>query len=119
MAGLAFAADDLANALELLRHPLVGGHDVVERIGYFSKQAVVFAAHPDGEVAGAHRTERLQKVLQLDGRRCVRSVVLRLARTLSRRDAVGSFLIGECRLIHQRLPNNPHSSGAAHAPEAK
>ncbi len=33
LAGLAFAADDLADMFELLRHPLVGGDDLVERVG--------------------------------------------------------------------------------------
>jgi hypothetical protein len=33
LAGLALAADDLADIFELLRHPLVGGDDLIEGIG--------------------------------------------------------------------------------------
>ena len=41
---LALAADDLADAFELLRHALIGGDDVVERVGDLARYS--------GEVAG-------------------------------------------------------------------
>ncbi len=52
--GLAFAADDLPDPVELLRHPIVGGDDVVEGIGDFAPQAVPIAWQTDGEIAGPH-----------------------------------------------------------------
>ena len=39
LAGLAFAADDLADMFELLRHPLVGGDDLVEGVGDLAGEA--------------------------------------------------------------------------------
>ena len=43
LAGLAFAADDLADALELLRHALVGGDDLVEGVGDLAEDADLVA----------------------------------------------------------------------------
>jgi len=36
MAGFPFTTDDLANALELLRHSLVRSDDIIEGVGDFS-----------------------------------------------------------------------------------
>ena len=47
LAGLALAADDLADALELLRHALVGGDDLVEGVGDLAHDADLVARHPD------------------------------------------------------------------------
>ena len=52
--GLALAADDLPDPIELLRHPIVGGDDIVEGIGDLAPQTVPVAWQADGEVAGAH-----------------------------------------------------------------
>ena len=63
LAGLAFAADHLADALELLRHPLVGGDDFVEGIGDLALDAEMVAGHSHREVAAAHRLQRVQQIL--------------------------------------------------------
>ena len=64
--GLAFAADDLADTLELLRHALIGGDDFVEGVGDLALDAEMIAGHPHREVAGAHRLQRVQQILQRD-----------------------------------------------------
>jgi hypothetical protein len=66
--GLALAADDLADQLELLRHALVGGHDLVEGVGDLAFDAEVVGGHPHREVAAAHRLQGMQQLLQGVGR---------------------------------------------------
>ena len=51
---LAFLADHLADALQFLRHVLIGGDDLVKRVGDFSGQTDPRARKPDREVAIAH-----------------------------------------------------------------
>ena len=51
LAGLAFFADGLADALQLARHLLVGGDDVVEGVGDLAFKAGPGDGQPDGEVA--------------------------------------------------------------------
>ena len=58
MAGLTFAAYDLAHALELLRHSLVRGDDVVEGVGDFPEEPLVLDTHSYREVAGPHGAQR-------------------------------------------------------------
>ena len=74
LAGLAFAAHDMADALELLRHALVGGDDLVERIGDLAEQADLVAGHAHGEVAHAHRLQRIEQIVQL-GRAAIETAV--------------------------------------------
>ena len=64
--GLAFAADALADALELLRHALVGGDDLVERVGDLAFDAEPVARHADREVADPHRLQR-RPAVRADG----------------------------------------------------
>ncbi len=64
LAGLALAADDLADALELLGHALVGGDDLVEGVGDLAGDADVVAGHADGEVAGPHGLQGMQEFVQ-------------------------------------------------------
>ena len=64
-AGLAFAADDLADLLELLRHPLIGGDDLVERIGDLAGETDLVARQPDRKIADAHGLQRLQKEMRV------------------------------------------------------
>ncbi|MEY9616069.1 hypothetical protein ABIF21_008943 [Bradyrhizobium elkanii] len=64
LAGLSLAADDLADARQLLRHALVGGCDFVEGVRDLAVDAEIVAAHPNREVAGAHRLQRLQQVVR-------------------------------------------------------
>jgi hypothetical protein len=66
--GLAFAADDLADVLQLLRHSLVGGDDFVEGVGDLALDADVIAGHPNREIARAHRLQRMQQILHRVGR---------------------------------------------------
>ena len=75
LAGLALAADDLADALELLRHALVGGDDLVEGVGDLAEQADLVAGHPDREVADPHGLQRAQEIMQLGGRAAVETAV--------------------------------------------
>jgi len=42
-------------ALELLRHALVGGDDLVEGVGDLAGDAFMIAGHTNGEVPRAHR----------------------------------------------------------------
>ncbi len=65
--GLAFAADDLADALQLLRHALVGGDDLVEGVGDLALDAEVIAGHPHREIARAHRLQCVQQILHRIG----------------------------------------------------
>ena len=65
LAGLALAADHLADALELLRHALVGGDDLVEGIGDLADQADMVAGHADGEIADAHGLQGVQEFVQI------------------------------------------------------
>ena len=64
LAGLALAADHLADALQLLRHALVGGDDFVEGVGDLALDAEMIAGHPHREIARAHRLQRVQQILQ-------------------------------------------------------
>src|SRR5207244_827928 len=68
LAGLALAADDLADALELLRDLLVGGDDLVERVGDLAVDALEVAREPDGEVAAAHLLQRAQELALVEHR---------------------------------------------------
>ena len=63
LAGLPLATDNLADALELLRHPLIGGDDLVERIRDLAVDPEIIAAHAHREVAGTHGLERPKQIL--------------------------------------------------------
>ena len=56
--GLALPADHLADPLELLRHALIGGDDLVERVGDLALDAEPVAGHAHREIADAHRLKR-------------------------------------------------------------
>ena len=107
MAGFAFAADDLADALELLRHALVGGDDIVEGIRDLAEDAVLLNSHSYGEVSAAHCAQGLQQILQFDRSRCIASIVAGPARPFFGEHAIGGFLIADCCLFHRHLPNKP------------
>ena len=64
---LALAADALADALELLRHALVGGDDFVERVGDLAFDADPVAGHANRKVADPHRLQRGQKLVGMEG----------------------------------------------------
>src|SRR5262249_27729697 len=49
--GLAFTADHLADALQLLRHAFIGGNDLVEGVGDLALDAEMVAGHAHREIA--------------------------------------------------------------------
>src|SRR4029077_19311478 len=63
LARLSFAADHLADPLELLCHPLIGGDDLVEGVGDLAFDAEVIAGHAHGEIAASHRLQCLKQFL--------------------------------------------------------
>ena len=65
--GFSFAADDLSDALELLRHSLVGGDDLVEGIGNLALDPEMIAGHSHRKIAGAHCLQGVQQILQRGG----------------------------------------------------
>src|SRR6478672_3165898 len=60
-AGLSFLADNMPDPLELLRHLLVRGDDVVEGVGYLAFQSYPVARESYREIARAHRLESLEQ----------------------------------------------------------
>ena len=62
--GLAVASDHLTDMFELLRHALVGRHDLVERVGDPVFDPRVLAWHPNGKVAASHRLKGIQQGVQ-------------------------------------------------------
>ena len=68
LARLALLADRLADALQLLRHALIGGNDLVEDIGELADGADMATRHAHGKIADAHRLHGLQQVVQLGER---------------------------------------------------
>ncbi|HEV7877404.1 MAG TPA: hypothetical protein VGP39_04895 [Bradyrhizobium sp.] len=54
----------MTHALQLLRHPLVGGHDFIECIGNFSLDPEMVAGHPHGKISAPHRLKRVKQVLR-------------------------------------------------------
>jgi hypothetical protein len=73
LAGLALAADDMADAVELLRHALVGGDDLVEGVRDLAEDAGLAARHAYREIAHAHGLQRIQELVQF-GRRAAREL---------------------------------------------
>ena len=63
LAGLALAADDLADALELLRHALVGGDDLVEGVGDLARDAGPVARQPHAKIPYLHGLQGLQQLV--------------------------------------------------------
>ncbi len=54
LARLSFAAHDLPDALELPRHALIGGDDLIEGVGDLAQEAYLTAGQANREVAHAH-----------------------------------------------------------------
>ena len=52
-----------ADMLELLRHPLIGGHDLVEGVGDLAGQAYLVAGHAHRKVPDPHRLQGTQKIV--------------------------------------------------------
>ena len=68
--GLALLADALADPLELLRHALVGGDDLVEGVGDLAFDAEPVARQANRKVADPHRLQRRKQIVQLMAGRC-------------------------------------------------
>ena len=63
---LALLADRLADSLELGGEPLVGGDDVVERVGDLAADAAPVGREPRREVAVAYRAQRAEDLPEID-----------------------------------------------------
>ena len=63
---LAFLADDLRKALELLGHLLVEGDDFVEEAGDLAVDAVDVFGKANGEIAAAQRAKRADELAAID-----------------------------------------------------
>src|SRR5262249_13466128 len=59
-----FATDDLADALQLLRHALIGGDDLIEGVGDLADDPDPVAGQANREIADAHGLQRLQQLMQ-------------------------------------------------------
>src|SRR5205807_7337346 len=57
--------DHLADMLELLRHSLIGGDDLVEGIGDLAGETDLVTRQPHREIADPHRLQRLQQDVQV------------------------------------------------------
>ncbi len=66
MPRLAVFADDLARAIELLRHALARAGDLVERIRYLAGHAGEIARQSHGEIAVAHGLQAAQQLAHVD-----------------------------------------------------
>src|SRR5260370_41971001 len=54
----------MTDALELLRHPLIGGDDLIEGVGDLSLDPEMIAGHPHREVPASHRLQRVKQFLR-------------------------------------------------------
>src|SRR5260370_8435054 len=54
----------MTDALELLRHPLIGGDDLIEGVGDLSVDPEMIACHPHREVPASHRLQRVKQFLR-------------------------------------------------------
>ena len=59
--------DDLADLLELLGHPLVGGDDLVERIGDFAGETDFFMRQAGRKIPAPHGLQGVQQQMGVDG----------------------------------------------------
>jgi hypothetical protein len=54
----------LTDAFQLLRHPLIGRDDLIERIGDLSLDPEMVASHSYRKVSASHRLQRLKQFLR-------------------------------------------------------
>ena len=62
MFDFALTSDDLSDALELLRHAIIGRDDLVEYVGNLALDAGAVHGHPHRKVATAHRLQGDKKL---------------------------------------------------------
>ena len=84
----AFLADHLPRPLDLLRHALARGDDLVERVGHFARNACLVARQPHREIAVAHSLQRSQELAQVQ----VGIVTVRLTIEIPRSATSNAFL---------------------------
>ncbi|WP_207541163.1 hypothetical protein [Sabulicella rubraurantiaca] len=65
LSGPPLPADDLPDLLELLRHSLVGGDNLVEDVGDLAGETHMPSGKTGREVAGPHRLQGDQKIIQV------------------------------------------------------
>jgi hypothetical protein len=61
--GFSFAADDLTDVLQLLRHSLIGGYDFIECVGDLALDPKVIAGHSNRKIPASHGLQRVQQIL--------------------------------------------------------
>ncbi len=62
--GFPLSTDDLTDTFQLLRHPLIGRDDFIERVGDLSFDPEMVAGHSYREVSASHRLERVKQLLR-------------------------------------------------------
>src|SRR5262245_24205082 len=67
VARLALAADSGADPVELLRHALVGGDDLIEGVGDLAGDANAVAGQADGKVTHPHGGQRVEQLVHVHG----------------------------------------------------
>ncbi len=67
LARFSLAPDHQTHGLQLLRHPLVGGDDLVEGLGDFPGDAGSTPRQANGKIALAHGLERIEQDRELEG----------------------------------------------------
>ncbi|HXS42497.1 MAG TPA: hypothetical protein VN766_20040 [Stellaceae bacterium] len=83
--GAAFAADRLAHGFELMRHALIGGDDLIEGVGDFSRQPDPVMGQSHRKIADPHGLERAQHLLGIErrvGRHLADAVAIALSRSV-------------------------------------
>ena len=91
LARLAFLADCLTDALEFLRHLLVGSNDFIERVGYFARQTNPSAWEPHRKVTIPHGLQAGQNDVEIQ--RSVGGLGFPIAFRKAGREVLG---IGRC-----------------------
>ena len=113
LAGLALAADDLPDTLELLRHALVGGGDLVEGVGDLFTIAGLLTGHADRKIARAHRLQGGQELVFKRCRTIARRYRVFRQRNRCGRRAVRPLLADQIAACHGALPRFPCSTPSA------
>jgi hypothetical protein len=60
---LSVPTDNLTDTLELLRHALIGGHNLIEGVGNLTGEPDVTSGHSDGEIANPHGLEGIEQFM--------------------------------------------------------
>jgi hypothetical protein len=60
---LALTPDLLADAIELLRNPLIGARYLIERVGNLAENAVLIAGHANRKITDPHGLKGMQQIV--------------------------------------------------------